>query len=55
MTITEFENAPSEVKVDLLYKYRILNGMRIVNLNVKQEADKFYLWLKMKDDAKIRI
>lgn len=51
MTITEFENAPSEVKVDLIYKYRLVMGLAYLNFNDKKEVDRFYLWLKMKDNG----
>jgi hypothetical protein len=46
MTISEFEKSSSELRYELVKRYRLENGKRIVNFLVKQEADQFYLWLK---------
>jgi hypothetical protein len=53
MTITEFEQAPSEVKVDLIYKYRLVMGLAYLDMNDKKEIDRFYLWLKLKDESQL--
>lgn len=46
MKISEFEKASSETRFELVKRYRLENGKRIVNFLDKQEADLFYLWLK---------
>lgn len=46
MKVSEFETSSSELRADLVKRYRLENGKRIVNFLDKQEADLFYLWLK---------